>query len=112
MQLSDSDNVDSFCEDADGRQLDCQLRMLKRLSKGCRSRCRRFVLAILQVKLGKYNESLAAYNKSLELDPRLDDAWNGKGNVPKAIGHITEANAASTEAKEPGHSVKTMFISQ
>jgi hypothetical protein len=31
MQLSDCENANSFREDADGRQLDCQLRMLKRL---------------------------------------------------------------------------------
>ena len=31
MQLSDSENANVFWEDADGRQLDCQLKMLKRL---------------------------------------------------------------------------------
>jgi len=34
MQLSDCENANSFWEDADGRQLDCQLRMLKRLVDG------------------------------------------------------------------------------
>jgi hypothetical protein len=31
MQLSDCENANGFWEDADGRQLDCQLRMLKQL---------------------------------------------------------------------------------
>jgi hypothetical protein len=34
MQLSDSENTNGFWGDADGRQLDCQLRMLKRLVEG------------------------------------------------------------------------------
>jgi hypothetical protein len=34
MQLSDCENTDSFWEEADGRQLDCQLKMLKRLMEG------------------------------------------------------------------------------
>jgi len=34
MRLSDSENANGFWEDADGRQLDCQLRMLKRLVEG------------------------------------------------------------------------------
>jgi prefoldin subunit 5 len=34
MQLSDCENTNGFWEDADGRQLDCQLRMLERLVEG------------------------------------------------------------------------------
>jgi Flp pilus assembly protein TadD len=43
------------------------------------------------------------YNKSIELDPRLADAWNGKGNVLRANGCTTEADAAFTKAKELGY---------
>jgi hypothetical protein len=34
MQLSDCENANDFWEDADDRQLDCQLKMLKRLVEG------------------------------------------------------------------------------
>jgi tetratricopeptide (TPR) repeat protein len=52
--------------------------------------------------LGKFNESLQAFNQSIDTEPNFD-AWRGKGLALKALGRTTEADAALTKAKELGY---------
>ncbi len=49
-------------------------------------------------KLGKYNESLQAYNKAIEADPKFASAWYHKGFALKALGRTEEAKAAFVKA--------------
>ena len=46
----------------------------------------------------KYNESIRAYNKAIELDPSLIWAWNNKGLAFNSQNKYDEANAAFAEA--------------
>jgi superkiller protein 3 len=41
--------------------------------------------------LGRYQESLQAYDKAIELDPRLGAAWNDKGNSLRNLERYNEA---------------------
>jgi tetratricopeptide (TPR) repeat protein len=42
-------------------------------------------------KEGKYEESLAKYNKALEIEPEYSDVWNNKAIVLKRLGRAEEA---------------------
>ncbi|MFZ3147659.1 MAG: tetratricopeptide repeat protein [Methanothrix sp.] len=54
--------------------------------------------------LGRYQESLEAYDRSLEIGPeKAISAWRGKGFVLKSLGRDSEADAAFAEAKELGY---------
>jgi Flp pilus assembly protein TadD len=53
--------------------------------------------------LKKYNDSLAAYDKSIELNPDDADTWNSRGNALRDIGRNEEAEAAFAKAKVLGY---------
>jgi len=40
----------------------------------------------------KYNESLEAYNKAIEVGPNYSNAWHGKGEAQKAMGQVHNAS--------------------
>lgn len=42
-------------------------------------------------KLGRYNESIALYDKALAMDPNYKDALDGKGNALYSLGNYTGA---------------------
>ena len=49
--------------------------------------------------LSKYNESIEAYNKAIQLNPKIG-AGDDKGTALNVLGRTTEANAAFVNAKE------------
>lgn len=49
---------------------------------------------------GKFDDSLRAYEKAIEIDPRSANAWNGKGEVLRIQGKYDEANKAYDKAIE------------
>ena len=49
---------------------------------------------------GKYDEALQAYNQAISINPQDDDAWYNKGVALKALGRISESDAAFAKAKE------------
>ncbi len=51
-------------------------------------------------KLGRYNQSIEAYEKVLELDPMAINAWIGKGDALNATGRNDLALAAYNQALE------------
>jgi tetratricopeptide (TPR) repeat protein len=54
--------------------------------------------------LGRYQESLEAYDRSLEIGPeKAISAWRGKGDVLKTLSRQADADAAFAEAKELGY---------
>lgn len=54
--------------------------------------------------LGRYQEALESYDRSLEIGPeKAISAWRGKGFVLKSLGRDSEADAAFAEAKELGY---------
>ena len=52
---------------------------------------------------GNYEEALQAFNKTIELDPKLAMAWSNKGKALKLLGRTTEADAAFAKANELGY---------
>ena len=59
-------------------------------------------------KLGKCNEAIVAFDKTIELEnPHnvevIPSAWNNKGLALKSLGRTAEANAAFSKAKELGY---------
>jgi tetratricopeptide (TPR) repeat protein len=54
--------------------------------------------------IGKYNESLEAYEKVIELSPEIASAWvwKGKGDALKVLGRQAEADDAYAKARELG----------
>ena len=42
-------------------------------------------------KLGKYDEAIKWYDKSLAINPNNDDTWNNKGNALDDLGKYNEA---------------------
>jgi len=52
---------------------------------------------------GKYDEAIQACDKAIELDPKFAESWNNKGKALKALGRITEAEAAFAKANKLGH---------
>jgi len=51
----------------------------------------------------EYEEAIQAYDKAIELDPKLADAWMNKSEVFKSLGKNTEADTAFAKAKELGY---------
>ncbi len=49
---------------------------------------------------GKFNESIQAYDKSIQQDPLNEEAWNGKGMDLGSIGRYDEALRAFEKATE------------
>jgi tetratricopeptide (TPR) repeat protein len=49
---------------------------------------------------GKYNESMQAYDKAIELNPRYSEAWNGKGKILFEQGKYNESMQAYDKAIE------------
>ena len=58
-------------------------------------------LAYLQ--LGNYDEALRAFNNAVEINPRYQEAWNGKDMALKSLGRTAEASAAFAKANELGY---------
>ena len=48
----------------------------------------------------KYNGAIKTYDKAIEIDPRLEVAWNNKGQALRAIGKYDEAIKAFDKAIE------------
>ena len=48
---------------------------------------------------GQFEEAIKCYNEAIRLDPNDVAAWYNNGVALDALGNITEANAAFTEAK-------------
>lgn len=61
-------------------------------------------MALVYHVLGKYNESLTAYEKLTEIKPENALVWKGKGDALKALDRQSEADAAYAKAKELGYS--------
>ena len=55
------------------------------------------------LNLSKYNESIDAYNKAIELNQSYAAAWNNKGIALKALGRTAEAKVALAKARELGY---------
>ncbi len=53
--------------------------------------------------LGKYNESLDAYEMITELEPEKASVWWFKGNILEALGRQIDADAAYAKAKDLGY---------
>jgi tetratricopeptide (TPR) repeat protein len=51
----------------------------------------------------KYDDAIKAYDMAIEIRPQMADFWKEKGNVLKALGRTTEADAAFAKAKELGY---------
>jgi tetratricopeptide (TPR) repeat protein len=49
--------------------------------------------------LSRYQESLAAYDNAVKLDPNNASAWQGKGQALLAQNRVDEANEALRRAK-------------
>jgi tetratricopeptide (TPR) repeat protein len=52
--------------------------------------------------LDKYDESIQAYDKAIDIDPQLAAIWYCKGKAFEAIGDNTNAEMAFARAKELG----------
>lgn len=55
------------------------------------------------LKLGKYNESIEAFNTAIELSPNDGIQWFNKGKALQALNRTTEANEAFAKANELGY---------
>ena len=55
------------------------------------------------LKLGKYDESIEAYNKAIELFPDEATQWFNKGKALQALNRTTEADEAFAKANELGY---------
>jgi tetratricopeptide (TPR) repeat protein len=55
-------------------------------------------------RLERYDESLEALDRAIQLDPDLADAWYNRGEALKAQGRDEEADVAYARAKELGYS--------
>ena len=60
--------------------------------------CLRYGLALYNK--GKYDDAINAFDKAIELNPQLADAWNNKGIALKAQNKYDEAIVASDKAIE------------
>ena len=47
----------------------------------------------LLILLGKYNEAIADFNKSIELNPKNETVYNNRGSVYNELGNYNEAIA-------------------
>ncbi len=50
--------------------------------------------------MGRYSEAKAAFEKSLKIDPKYHEAWNGLGNALNGFGRYSEAKAAFEKVLE------------
>jgi Flp pilus assembly protein TadD len=50
--------------------------------------------------LGKYDEAVKAFEKSIEIGPTNGHAWIAKGKILTELCRTSEANDAFTKAKE------------
>ncbi|MDD1749907.1 MAG: tetratricopeptide repeat protein [Methanothrix sp.] len=51
-------------------------------------------------KMGRYEEAIEAFNRSIELCPLDPDAWQGKGEALQALGERFEGRMAMQLAKK------------
>jgi tetratricopeptide (TPR) repeat protein len=49
------------------------------------------------------HEAIKAYDKAIDLNPQLAEAWYSKSQVLEALGRTSEAEAAYAEAKDLGY---------
>jgi tetratricopeptide (TPR) repeat protein len=56
------------------------------------------------LNLSKYNESIEAFSKAIELNDSYAEAWNGKGEALRTIGRSSQADTAFAKAQELGYS--------
>jgi Flp pilus assembly protein TadD len=52
---------------------------------------------------GKYNDTIKAFDKAIEIEPQYALAWYNKGVALKLLDRTTEADAAFAKAKELGY---------
>ncbi|MDW7990603.1 MAG: tetratricopeptide repeat protein [Anaerolineae bacterium] len=57
-------------------------------------------LGVALAEAGQKDEAMAAYQRAVELDPKLAPPWNGLGNVYSDLGQYEEAMAAYRRAIE------------
>ncbi|HPE52377.1 MAG TPA: tetratricopeptide repeat protein, partial [Methanothrix soehngenii] len=53
--------------------------------------------------LGKNEDALEAYNKSIEFNPAFGRAWHGKGLAQSALGQFSEADLSFRVARKLGY---------
>ena len=51
-------------------------------------------------RLERYDESLEALDKAIQLDPNLADAWRNRGEALRALGRDEDADLAFAKADE------------
>lgn len=60
--------------------------------------------------LGRKEEAIAAYDKTLEIKPDFHDAWNNKGTALSDLGRQEEAIAAYDKALETAERMKSTHV--
>jgi tetratricopeptide (TPR) repeat protein len=53
--------------------------------------------------LAKYNESIEAFEKAIELNPKYVYAWKGKSDALRVLNRSFESDAALAKARELGY---------
>jgi tetratricopeptide (TPR) repeat protein len=56
----------------------------------------RLLLSATLTKLGSHEEAIGYADKALEIDPKVADAWNNKGNEPTALNKQEKAVSCLT----------------
>jgi len=94
MQLSDCENANGFWEDADGRQLDCQLRMLKRLVEGLQAEVHALRLEKEQ-DYGRISGDIADHGQRIKsLEGKRDSGEELQDKARKVADYMDDVKAA------------------
>jgi hypothetical protein len=94
MQLSDCENPNGFWEDADGRQLDCQLRMLKRLVEGLQAEVHALRLEKEQ-DYGRFSGDIADHGQRIKsLEGKRDSVEELQDKARKLADYMDDVKVA------------------
>ena len=94
MQLSDCENANGFWEDADGRQIDCQLKMLKRLVEGLQAEVHALRLEKEQ-DYGRFSGDIADHSQCIKsLEGKRDSGEELKDKARKVADYMDDVKAA------------------
>jgi hypothetical protein len=94
MQLSDCENENGFWEDADGRQLDCQLRMIKRLVEGLQAEVHALRLEKEQ-DYGRFSGDIADHGQRIKsLEGKRDSGEELQDKARKVADYMDDVKAA------------------
>jgi len=92
--LSDCETTNSFWEDADGRQLDCQLRMLKRLVEGLQAEVHALRLEKEQ-DYGRFSGDIADHGQRIKsLEGKRDSGEELQDKARKVADYMDDVKAA------------------